>query len=38
MSIAWSEFTPASALIGGAISGVAAALFAVLKRILSRKL
>jgi uncharacterized membrane protein YedE/YeeE len=30
MSIAWNEFTPASALIGGAIIGVAAALFAVL--------
>ena len=30
MSIAWNEFTPASALIGGAIIGAAAALFAVL--------
>jgi uncharacterized membrane protein YedE/YeeE len=30
MSIAWSAFTPASALIGGAIIGAAAALFAVL--------
>jgi len=30
MSIAWNEFTPASALIGGAIIGVAAALCAVL--------
>ena len=30
MSIAWDAFTPASALIGGAIIGVAAALFAVL--------
>jgi len=30
MSIAWNAFTPASALIGGAIIGAAAALFAVL--------
>jgi uncharacterized membrane protein YedE/YeeE len=30
MSIAWNEFTPASALIGGAIIGLAAMLFAVL--------
>ena len=30
MSIAWNAFTPASALIGGAIIGVAVALFAVL--------
>jgi uncharacterized membrane protein YedE/YeeE len=30
MSIAWTAFTPASALIGGAIIGAAAALFAVL--------
>ena len=30
MSIAWNEFTPASALIGGAMIGGAAALFAVL--------
>ena len=30
MSIAWNAFTPASALIGGAIIGTAAALFAVL--------
>jgi len=30
MSIAWDAFTPATALIGGAIIGVAAALFAVL--------
>jgi uncharacterized membrane protein YedE/YeeE len=30
MSIAWNAFTPASAVIGGAIIGVAAALFAVL--------
>ncbi|HEY6242093.1 MAG TPA: YeeE/YedE family protein [Burkholderiales bacterium] len=30
MSIAWNSFTPASALIGGAIIGAAAALFAVL--------
>jgi uncharacterized protein len=30
MSIAWNAFTPASALVGGAIIGAAAALFAVL--------
>jgi uncharacterized membrane protein YedE/YeeE len=30
MSIAWNAFTPASALIGGAIIGVAVALFVVL--------
>ena len=30
MSIAWNAFTPVSALIGGAIIGTAAALFAVL--------
>ncbi len=30
MSIAWNAFTPASALIGGAIIGAAAALFVVL--------
>ena len=30
MSIAWDAFTPASALIGGAVIGAAAALFAVL--------
>jgi uncharacterized protein len=30
MSIAWNAFTPASALIGGAIIGAAAALFALL--------
>ena len=30
MSIAWNAFTPASALIGGAIIGAAAALFAAL--------
>jgi len=30
MAIAWNAFTPASALIGGAIIGAAAALFAVL--------
>src|SRR6266581_197054 len=30
MSIDWNAFTPASALIGGAIIGAAAALFAVL--------
>jgi uncharacterized membrane protein YedE/YeeE len=30
MSIAWNAFTPAPALIGGAIIGAAAALFAVL--------
>jgi len=30
MSIAWDAFTPASALVGGAIIGVAGALFAVL--------
>ena len=30
MSIAWDAFTPASALIGGAVIGVAAALFVVL--------
>ena len=30
MSIVWNAFTPASALIGGAIIGAAAALFAVL--------
>jgi len=30
MSIAWNAFTPASALMGGAIIGAAAALFAVL--------
>ena len=30
MSIAWNAFTPASALIGGAIIGVAAAIFVVL--------
>jgi uncharacterized membrane protein YedE/YeeE len=30
MSIAWDAFTPASALIGGAITGDAAALFFVL--------
>jgi uncharacterized membrane protein YedE/YeeE len=30
MSIAWNAFTPASALIGGAIIGAAVALFAVL--------
>jgi len=30
MSIAWNEFTPASALIGGATIGLAAALFVVL--------
>ena len=30
MSIAWDAFTPVSALIGGAIIGVAAALFVVL--------
>ena len=30
MSIAWNASTPASALIGGAIIGTAAALFAVL--------
>jgi len=30
MSIAWNAFTPVSALIGGAIIGAAAALFAVL--------
>ena len=30
MSIAWNAFTPATALIGGAIIGVAVALFAVL--------
>ncbi len=30
ISIAWNEFTPASALIGGAMIGGAAALFAVL--------
>ena len=30
MSIAWNAFTPGSALIGGAIIGAAAALFAVL--------
>lgn len=30
MSIAWNAFTPGSALVGGAIIGVAAGLFAVL--------
>ena len=30
MSIAWNAFTPATALIGGAIIGVAVALFVVL--------
>jgi uncharacterized membrane protein YedE/YeeE len=30
MSIAWNAFTPVSALIGGAVIGAAAALFAVL--------
>jgi len=30
MSIAWNAFTPASALIGGAIIGAAVALFVVL--------
>ena len=30
MSIAWNAFTPAAALIGGAIIGAAVALFVVL--------